>query len=193
MRRRDGHFTGSTGCRDSRVSSSHTDPLLCFHSNPSPALHMPTLPVPSSAHSLTMAAVFAPKANRTEARVGPPADRAGASVLAGAGVAERVLGMTTCRYQSHLYEPQPAHHLPPAHMERHRCLLAFSLAVRGASPDAQSLHTDPACSRMRVKAVAAPYARTKILQNWTDDPASPRSASSTGSALGIRAHSQNIS
>lgn len=73
---------------------------------------MPTLPIPSSAHSLTMVAVFAPKANRTEAGVGPPADRAGATVLARAGVAERVLGMTTWRYQNHLYQPQPVHTSP---------------------------------------------------------------------------------
>lgn len=159
MRRREGHFTGSTRCRDSKVSSSHTDPLLCFHSNPSTALHT----VPSSAHSLTMAAVFAPKANRTEAGIGAPADRTGATILAGAGVAERVLCMTTWRYQSHLYQAQPVHHLLPAHMERHPCLLAFSLAVRGASPAAQCLHTDPACSGRRVKAVGAPYDRTKIL------------------------------
>lgn len=89
------------------------DPSLCLHSNPSTALHA-TLPVPSSAPSLTMATVLAPKANRTEAGVGPPADRAGATVLAGVGITECVLGMTTWRYQSHLYQPQPAHHLPPA-------------------------------------------------------------------------------
>lgn len=60
-------------------------------------LHIPTLPTTSSARSLTVAAVFAPEANRTEAGVGPPADRAGAAVLAGAGVAECVLGMAAWR------------------------------------------------------------------------------------------------
>lgn len=181
MRRRKGHSQGALDA--GTVDLVHLT-WICFHSNPNTALRIPTLPVPSSALSLTMAAVFAPKANRTEAGVGPPADRAGATVLAGAGVTERVLGMTTWRYQSLLYQPQPAHHLPPAQMERHHCFLAFSLAVRGASPAAQCLHTDSACSGMGVKAVGTPYARTKILQSWTDDLVSPMSVSSTGSALG---------
>lgn len=193
VRRRDGHYTGSTRCRDNRASSSHTDPLLCFHSNPSTVLHVPTLPTPSSARSLTVAAVFAPEANRTEAGVGPPADRAGAAVLAGAGVTERVLGMAAWRYQSHPHKPRPAHHLPPAHMERDHCPPALSLAARGASPATHSLRTGPACSGMRVKAVIAPYARRKTLWSWTDSLASPRQASSADSALGIRGHSQNIS
>lgn len=46
---------------------------------------------PSS--SLTVAAVLAPEAHRTEAGIGSPADRAGAAVLTGAGVTEAVFGV----------------------------------------------------------------------------------------------------
>lgn len=67
-----------------------------------------------AAPSLTVAAVFAPEAHGAEAGVGPPADRAGAAVLAGVGVAEGVLGVAAWGQQSHPRQPPPSHLLPPA-------------------------------------------------------------------------------
>lgn len=104
-------YTGISKRRDNRASSPHTYPLPCCHSTTLPT---PTLPVLRTARSLTVAAVFAPEAHRTEAGVGPPADRAGAAVLAGVGVAEGVLGVAAWRYQRCLCQPRPCHPLPPA-------------------------------------------------------------------------------
>lgn len=101
MRRRDGdhqsalrpflvqlHFPG-TG--DSRAADAvMTEPAHLTCTPPCIAACIP-LCMPSS--SLTMAAVLAPEAHRTEAGIGPPADRAGAAVLTGAGVTEAVLGV----------------------------------------------------------------------------------------------------